>query len=78
MDKKNFDWGMHYFRGFAICAIVINHMAYYLGHESFQWAWLKNGTIFFLFISGYLCQFLDSRRRSSPMEYYSKKLKNVI
>lgn len=73
-----FDWGMHYFRGFAISAIVVHHILQMMGHEYFAESFTQGGTIYFLFISGYLCQFLDAKKRSAPADYYKKKLANVI
>ena len=39
---------------------------------------LGASTIYFLFISGYLCQFLEFKKRTSVISFYTKKLKNVI
>lgn len=49
-----------------------------MGHEFFAESFTQGGTIYFLFISGYLCQFLDAKKRSEPTTYYKKKLANVI
>lgn len=73
-----FDWGMHYFRGFAICAIVVHHILQMMGHEHFADSFTQGGTIYFLFISGYLCQFLDAKKRTEPSVYFKKKFQNVI
>ena len=76
--KSSFDWGMHYFRAFAILAIMGTHYAGAFGYTKLVRVALTSSTIFFLFISGYLCQYIDSRRRDSPLGYYRKKLLNVI
>ena len=38
----------------------------------------RSSTIFFLFISGFLCQYLFTSRPQPPITYYKKKLQNVI
>ena len=76
--KSNFDWGMHYFRAFAILAIMACHYAAWHGYKVTNHVFFTTSTVFFLFISGYLCQFLDMKRRDSPLSYYRKKLTNVI
>lgn len=76
--KPNFDWGMHYFRAFAILAIMACHYAAGFGYETINQVFFTTSTIYFLFISGYLCQFLDMKRREAPISYYKKKLLNVI
>lgn len=77
-DKKTFDWGMHYFRAFAILAIMATHYAASFGYTKLVSSALTSSTIYFLFISGYLCQFIDAKRRDQPTVYYRKKLTNVI
>lgn len=76
--KTNFDWGMHYFRAFAILAIMACHYAGGFGYETANRVFFTTSTIYFLFISGYLCQFLDQKRREAPISYYKKKVLNVI
>ena len=76
--KRDFDWGMHYFRGFAIVCIVLMHIQSKLGYTPITRAFFKASTVYFLFISGYLCQYLHSRHPSDPIVYYRKKLENVI
>ena len=74
----SFDWGMHAFRGFAILCIALMHALSGFGFHKWTQAFLSSSTIYFLFISGYLCQHLHSRRPDSPAAYYRKKLLNVI
>lgn len=76
--KKGFDWGMHYFRAFAILSIMGCHYAAVFGYMKLVNVALTSCTIFFLFISGYLCQYIDTRRREAPIAYYRKKITNVI
>lgn len=77
-NKANFDWGMHYFRAFAIITIMATHYAFIFGYDRFNDVFLSSSTIYFLFISGYLCQYIDQHRRDTPLAYYRKKLLNVI
>lgn len=77
-EKKDFDWGMHYFRGFAIICIALMHLISGLGYDNFTSAFFRNSTVYFLFISGYLCQFIAAKKLDSPFVYYKKKLQNVI
>lgn len=74
----SFDWSMHYFRAFAILCIVLLHFLIGLGHRRFAHSVLQTSTIFFLFISGYLCQYLHLKRPSTASVYYKKKVMNVI
>lgn len=76
--SKNFDWGMHYFRGFAIVCIILTHLTASFGRVKLCNAFLSGGTILFLFISGYLCQYLDMKKPTNAFEYYRKKIVNVI
>lgn len=75
-EKKDFDWTMHYFRGFAISAIVIGHIAMFY-FQNITDAFFTCDTIYFLFISGYLCQYLAPKNRNT-LVYYKKKIQNVI
>ncbi len=76
--KDGFDWGMHYLRGFAIVCIMLTHFLGRTGAAKFAHAFLTSSTVFFLFISGYLCQYLAFRRPVESRKYYLSKLKNVI
>lgn len=75
---SRFDWGMHYFRAFAILAIMACHYVSGHGYEMTNKVFFTTTTIFFLFISGYLCQFLHVKKNDSTLTYYRKKLMNVI
>ena len=76
---KTFDWGMHYFRAFAIICIVLLHAGNKFGYGPYAKSLLQSASVFFLFISGYLCQFIDLKKHGTPtLDYYSKKLKNVL
>lgn len=76
--RDGFDWGMHYMRGFAIVCIMLTHFCGKTGWEQFSIGFLRSSTIYFLFISGYLCQYLAFRRPVDTGQYYLSKLKNVI
>lgn len=76
--RDGFDWGMHYMRGFAIVCIMLTHFFGQTGAARFSVAFLRSSTIYFLFISGYLCQYLANRRKVDTGQYYLAKLKNVI
>ena len=78
-DKpKSFDWGMHYLRAFAIVCILLEHFWCYNGWEKESRAFLIGSTVYFLFISGYLCQYLSVRHPVSPKTYYRRKVRNVL
>lgn len=78
ISGRGFDWGMHYFRAFAILVIMATHYAGSFGYYTLVDVALTSSTIYFLFISGYLCQYIDQKRREEPASYYKKKLLNVI
>lgn len=73
-----FDYATHYFRAFAILMVMACHSFAILGHEQINRIFFTSATHFFLFISGYLCQYLNDTRPTSAAVYYSKKLKNVV
>lgn len=73
-----FDYATHYFRAFAILMVMACHSFMILGHEEINRIFFTSATHFFLFISGYLCQYLSDTRPTSAAVYYSKKLKNVV
>lgn len=74
----SFDWGMHYLRGFAIICIMMTHLWDKMGLSQISNAFLAGSTVFFLFISGYLCQYLTLKRSPSFSSFMSKKLTNVV
>ena len=77
-SKEGFDWSMHYFRAFAILTIMLMHYCGAFGYLKIVKVLFHSSTIFFLFISGYLCKYIDQRHRVSASVYYQKKLINVI
>lgn len=77
-DKNDFDWATHYFRGFAIICIMACHFVVAFPYVKIHDVFFESSTIFFLFISGYLCQYLATRRPTTAIVYYKKKLQNVI
>ena len=76
--KEGFDWSMHYFRAFAILTIMLMHYCGVFGYSKIVSVLFHSSTIFFLFISGYLCKYIDQRHRVAAHVYYQKKLINVI
>ena len=78
VDKSSFDWQMHYFRAFAILMIMATHYCGVFGFDLLDRNFFRSSTIFFLFISGYLCQHIFDRRPQPPLTYFKKKLLNVI
>ncbi len=73
---------IHLFRGIAILYIVAGHCI-----SAFDWEenkgiepllrmFLSNGTVFFVFIAGYMFQYLS--KNFSSKKYYYSKLKSVI
>ncbi len=73
-----FDWGMHNLRAFAIVCILFEHFANFTGLLEVSRAFLTGSTVFFLFISGYLCQHLATHRPVSAKTYFRRKVTNVI
>lgn len=71
--KRQFDYGMHYFRAFAIICIVFAH--YF--HSDLSFSIFNCSTIFFLFISGYLLIYLD-RNDFQTGVFYRKKFLTVL
>lgn len=78
LAKEGFDWSMHYFRAFAILTIVLMHYYSTFGYWKIVSILFHSSTIFFLFISGYLCKYIDQRHHVPACVYYQKKLINVI
>ena len=76
--KGNFDWATHYFRGFAILCIVMTHWLDIFGSSELSCLFFKSSTIYFLFISGYLCQYIYDRKHLGWFDYYQKKVVNVV
>ena len=77
-QKDSFDWGMHDLRAFAITCILLEHLWWHIGLLEEARAFFLGSTIYFLFISGYLCQYLSERRPVSAKTYYRKKLAHVV
>lgn len=87
MEKPGFDFGMHYFRAFAIFSVMAVHMWItppVEGHEELsrfldmlRGVLFHSSTLYFIFISGYLFHFL-SQKGFATLIYYRKKINNVI
>jgi len=77
---KEFVNYIHNFRGLAILFVVAGHLLMDWDKNSFTYllfrVFWENGTVLFVFIAGYLFQYL-SKNFSYP-DYLRKKLKNVL
>lgn len=76
--NRGFDRGMHYFRAFAIVFIAIQHFLCLTGYIDWAVAWFQSSPVFFIFISGYLCQYLHDSHPDSTLRYYWKRVSTVI
>ena len=80
--KKQFDMPLHYFRVVAILAIVFLHTISFstqnIIHNSVVLTLFWFGSFYFVFISGYLCSFIESQRETSTIQFYFRKLRNVL
>lgn len=77
MKRNSFDWGVHYLRAFAIVCILLNHLWWWMSPRAAR-AFFVGSTIYFLFISGYLCEYLAIRHPTDPKTYYRRKCTNVV
>lgn len=73
-----FDYPTHHFRALAILAVMACHFCAMTNHDEVNRVFFTAATHFFLFISGYLCQFLHTKKPQAPLEYYRKKVVNVL
>lgn len=76
--KASFDCGMHYMCAFAIVCIMLMHVQSKLGYHAFTQAFFSSSTVYFLFISGYLCQYFGIEKADSGPDLLQKKILNVI
>ena len=73
---------IHSFRGIAILFIVAGHVSSAVAWQNAPFLelllkkFLQNGTVYFVFISGYLFQHLSGKYRYGP--YLACKIKNII
>lgn len=79
--SSNFLRYIHNFRGFAILTIVATHTVTYLQWsderiEKIAYILIANGTVYFVFIAGFLFQFLSSKYEYKS--YLNKKLQYVL
>lgn len=79
--KTNFLYYIHNFRGFAILAIVAHHVIASLewsneNIENIAFILIGNGSVYFVFIAGFLFQFLSSKYQYKS--YLIKKFQYVI
>ena len=89
MTQKNYDLTFHYFRAFAIVSVMLTHM--WVGpvlagsedaarlQDSLRLCLFHSATIYFVFISGYLFDFVNRRKgQFSPLRFYKSKIVNVF
>ena len=89
MTPKNYDLTFHYFRAFAIVSVMLTHM--WVGpvlagsedaaklQDSLRLCLFHSATIYFVFISGYLFDFVNRRKgQFSPLRFYKSKIVNVF
>jgi surface polysaccharide O-acyltransferase-like enzyme len=80
VEKKEFINYIHNFRGIAIIFVVACHLLLHWGNnsktEEFLFVLWGNGTVLFVFIAGYLFQYLS--KKFEYRSYIVKKLQNVI
>jgi peptidoglycan/LPS O-acetylase OafA/YrhL len=79
-QRRQFLYYIHEFRGIAIVLIVASHVFYGLTDDNavigFVNATVRNSTVLFLFISGYLFQYLSANFKLLP--YWEKKIMYVL
>ena len=89
MRQKKYDLTFHYFRAFAIVSVMLTHM--WVGpvlagsedaarlQDSLRLCLFHSATIYFVFISGYLFDFVNRRKgQFSPLRFYKSKIVNVF
>ena len=89
MTQKHYDLTFHYFRAFAIVSVMLTHM--WVGpvlagsedaarlQDSLRLCLFHSATIYFVFISGYLFDFVNRRKGPfSPLRFYKSKIVNVF
>ena len=89
MTPKNYDLTFHYFRAFAIVSVMLTHM--WVGpvlagsedaaklQDSLRLCLFHSATIYFVFISGYLFDFVNRRKgQFPPLRFYKSKIVNVF
>lgn len=78
--KKGFISYIHNFRGIAIIFVIAGHLLLEWPKDSLTYLFLRalweNGTVLFVFIAGYLFQYLS--RKFEYKDYLLKKLQNVL
>lgn len=82
LQQKTFFRYIHNFRGLAILLIVLGHTTVFLDLKNYpitlytKQVFLGNGSVYFVFIAGFLFQFLS--KKYVYTSYLSKKFFNVI
>ena len=89
MTDKKYDMTFHYFRAFAILSVMLTH----LWHEppflegveaekrlitALSDTFFHSSTIYFIFISGYLFEYVNRKKPFSVIAFYKAKIRNVL
>lgn len=89
MQTKKYDMTFHYFRAFAILCVMFTHLwhdpAFIEGFETekrlvtaLSDTLFHSSTIYFIFISGYLFEYVNRRKTFSVPAFYLSKIRNVL
>lgn len=89
MTGKKYDLTFHYFRAFAILSVMLTHLwhgpAFLDGFEAekrlvtaLSDTLFHSSTIYFIFISGYLFEYVNRKKDFSVLAFYKAKIRNVL
>ena len=89
MTDKKYDMTFHYFRAFAILSVMLTHLwhepAFLEGFEmekrlvtALSDTLFHSSTIYFIFISGYLFEYVNRKKPFSLLAFYRAKIRNVL
>lgn len=89
MTDKKYDMTFHYFRAFAILSVMLTHLwhepAFLEGFEmekrlvtALSDTFFHSSTIYFIFISGYLFEYVNRKKPFSVLAFYKAKIRNVL
>ena len=89
MQTKAYDLTFHHFRAFAILCVMFTHLwhepSFLEGFEAekrlvtaLSDTFFHSSTIYFIFISGYLFEYVNRRKAFSVPAFYLSKIRNVL
>lgn len=89
MQTKKYDMTFHYFRAFAIVCVMFTHLwhepPFLEGFETekrlvtaLSDTFFHSSTIYFIFISGYLFEYVNRKKAFSVPAFYLSKIRNVL